>query len=130
MTNEDPADEVEVSKPKFSFEERVRSQQHNMASLPVAEQRAAKSKTVVARKPVDGYAQALRWTLVATAVIAAAVITLAYRTGVAATQVALVAGPEEVSYLSSWLALAATPAPEVAARAAWLRGWLGSWQVG
>ncbi len=92
MTHENPADEVEVSKPKYSFEERVRSQQQNMASLPVAEQRAAKAKTVAARKPVDGYAQALRWTLVATAVIAAAVVTLAYRTGVAATQVALVAG--------------------------------------
>lgn len=92
MTNEDPADEVEVSKPKFSFEERVRSQQQNMAALPVAEQRAAKSKPAVARKPVDGYAQALRWTLLATVIITAAVVALAWRTGVAATQVALVAG--------------------------------------
>ena len=92
MTNEDPADEVEVSKPKFSFEERVRTQQQNMAALPVAEQRAAKSKAAVARKPVDGYAQALRWTLLATVIITAAVVALAYRTGVAATQVALVAG--------------------------------------
>jgi hypothetical protein len=92
MTNEDPAEEVEVRKPKFAFEERVRNQQQAMASLPVAETRAAKAKAAVQRKPVDGYAQALRWVLVATAIVAAAVIALAWRAGVAAYQVALVAG--------------------------------------
>lgn len=64
-----------------------------MAGRTVQNRRAALQKPVAAeRKPLDTYAQGLRWSLVATALVVSAIVALAIQTGMAALDVAAVAG--------------------------------------
>jgi hypothetical protein len=86
-------DQQDVRDLKFSMESPAKSPPRLLTENAAVVQRPAKQKVLpVIRKPRDLYAQALRWALVATAVVAAAIITLAYHTGVAAFEVAAVAG--------------------------------------
>ncbi len=71
----------------------VKSAAPSLTGRTVQNRRAAQQKPVVAeRKFLDTYAQALRWSLVATALVASAIVALAFQTGMAALEVAAVAG--------------------------------------
>lgn len=85
-------DENEIRTLKYSMQDPVKSPA-KVVSETAAAQRPVKSRTLaVVRKPNDAYAQALRWSLLATVGVSAAIIGFAYYTSVSAFEVALVAG--------------------------------------
>jgi len=85
-------DENEIRTLKYSMQDPVKSPAKVVSESAVV-RRPVKSKPLaVARKPGDAYAQALRWSLLATAGVSAGIVAIAYYTGVSAFEVALVAG--------------------------------------